>query len=90
MHSHIPPKKFLSMKGLKKLCLCQNDHTPTQKSNGPLFREASHEENKKIGCYLEFPCVSVSNVQNVQYENEFYLHENEAVRGTTFHMNVFF
>jgi len=28
-------------------------------------------------------------MQNLSYENEFDLHENEPVRGTHFHMNVF-
>ena len=38
----------------------------------------------------KFPFASVSKrvqVQNLSYENEFGLHENEPVGGTHFHMN---
>ena len=41
---------------------------------------------------FELPCVSVSKrflLQNLSYENDFDLHENETVGETHFHMNGF-
>ena len=64
MHSHIPPKKFLSMKGFKKIVLVSKRPHPNSKSQTALSLE--------------------------KLPMKFYLHENEPVRGTSFHMNVFF
>lgn len=75
------------MKGLKNCARIKSTTNQSLKSQTALSLE-KHKINRLL--FRVVPCASVSNVQNVQYENEFYLLENEPVGETSLHMNIFF